>query len=154
MTATHASEYAAMYTPIAPATAPPRCAAIGSTRANTPTGAANTTHRTISSIASPSARARPTSGARVDSGLRAIAMARISVNRMSGTIAPFAAAATGFGGINDVSHALKPGVWPPADTALAAWAAPAGSAGFAPAVDGKGRSANNDGASGMTIAAV
>src|SRR5438045_7747624 len=90
MTATHASEYAAMYTPIAPATAPPRCAAIGSTRANTPTGAANTTHRTISSIASPSARARPTSGARVDSGLRAIAVARISVNRMSGTIAPLA----------------------------------------------------------------
>src|SRR6185437_9013040 len=33
-------------------------------------------------------------------------------------------------------------------------AAPAGSVGFAPAVDGKGRSANSDGASGTTIAAV
>ena len=105
-----------MYTPIAPATAPPRCAAIGSTRANTPTGAANTTHRTISSIASPSARASPKSGARVDSGLRAIAIARISVKRMSGTIAPLAAAAMGFDGINDVSHALKLGFWPVADS--------------------------------------
>jgi hypothetical protein len=31
---------------------------------------------------------------------------------MSGTIAPFAAAATGFDGINDVSHALKLAFWP------------------------------------------
>ena len=107
MTTTDASEYAAMYNPIAPATAPPRCAASGSTSANTPIGATNTTHRTMSSIASPSARKRPTSGTRVDSGLRAIAMARISVKTMSGTIAPFAAAAMGFDGINDVSHALK-----------------------------------------------
>src|SRR5690242_18680618 len=107
MTTMQATEYAMIYAPIAPATEPPRCAAIGSTRANTPTGAANTTHRTIISIASPSARARPTSGARVDSGLRAIAIARINVKRMSGTIAPFAAAAIGFGGIKDVSHALK-----------------------------------------------
>ena len=43
-------------------------------------------------------------------------MARISVNRMSGTIAPLAAAAIGFDGINDVSHALKLGFWPVADS--------------------------------------
>jgi hypothetical protein len=35
---------------------------------------------------------------------------------MSGTIAPFAAAAIGFDGINDVSHALKLAFWPVADS--------------------------------------
>ena len=69
-----------------------------------PIGANITTHRTSVSIASPSARKNPTSVARLASGLRTIASASNSVNRISGTIAPFAAAAIGLLGMSDISQ--------------------------------------------------
>ena len=63
------------------------------------------TQRTSTSIASPSARKKPSSVSRDAAGLRAMASARSSVKRMSGSIAPFAAAAIGLVGSSDVSHA-------------------------------------------------
>ena len=51
------------------------------------------------------------------------------MKRMSGIIAPFAAAAIGFDGSSDVSHAANVCAWPPAASSPAASAAPGGSCG-------------------------
>ena len=61
--------------------------------------------------------------------MRAIARARKSVKRINGSIAPFAAAATGLVGISEVSQLENPTAVAPAATELAASAAPGGSAG-------------------------
>src|SRR3954468_13433153 len=92
--------------------------------ANTPIGASHTIHRTSTSIASLSARKNESSVRRASAGGRAIASARNSVKRRSGSIAPFAAAATGLVGISDVSQLEKPTADTPSETALAASAAP------------------------------
>ena len=61
-----------------------------------------------------------------------MARASSSVNRISGSIAPSAAAAIGLVGISDVSHDPKPGAWPLEAICPAASAAPAGSGGRVP----------------------
>ena len=100
----HATQFAAMYNPIAPATPAPRCATSGSTRANTPTGANAITQRTSTSIAAQSDLKKAVSGSRVAAGIRTIASASRIENTMSATMSPLAAAAIGFDGMSDVSH--------------------------------------------------
>ncbi len=75
-----------------------------------PIGAISTTQRTSTSIASPTAPEERRPATLRDAGAaRVIASARSNVNRTSGTMEPLAAAATGFCGRSDVSHA--PNVW-------------------------------------------
>ncbi len=74
----------------------------------------HTIQRTSTSIASPSARKKPTQDVARAAGLRAIASASSNVNNISGSIAPVAAAATGLVGISDVSQLAKPTAGAPA----------------------------------------
>ena len=82
-------------------------------------------------MASPSARKSPTIVPRVPSGLFATARAKRSVKRISGTMAPVAAAAIGFVGSSEPIHAASVWPWPPAVSWLAASTAPSGSGGRA-----------------------
>ena len=67
---------------------------------------------TSTSIASPSARKKPSSVSRALAGLRAMASASSSVKTMSGSMAPPAAAAIGLVGISEVSQLANPGASP------------------------------------------
>ena len=138
-----------MYAPIAPTSETPACAASGNTVAKMPTGASQITPRTSVIIASPSARKNVTSVVRVSFELFATAIAKSSTNNTNGTIAPFAAAPTGLFGSNDVVHDAKVCTWPPLVSSRAASAAPAGSAGLAPA----GSSEKSAGATSVTTIA-
>ena len=70
-----------------------------SASANTPTGAAASTHPTITSMASLTPLKNPTMAARSGGVRRATASASTRVNTTSGSIAPSAAARMGFAGI-------------------------------------------------------
>ncbi len=131
--------------------APPACTASGRTSANTPIGASMMIHLTRSSIASPSARKNTSKVLRASGALRAIATASSRAKTISGSIAPFAAAAMGLLGMSDVSQLLTVCCWPLDAICPAASAAPAGSDGRAAMLCGN--KANTDAASGMTTTA-
>ena len=77
-------------------------------RPKIPIGAAATTQRTSTSIASARARNPPSSVSRDATGLLAIAAASRSVNSTSDTMFPLAAAATGLVGMSPTSHGTSP----------------------------------------------
>src|SRR3954471_625867 len=97
--------------------------------AKTPIGARRTIHRTNTSIAWLTALKNSRSVVRTAVGHFAIASANKSVNRISGSIAPLAAAFTGLVGISDVSQLAKPTLGAPAVSDWAASVAPGGSEG-------------------------
>src|SRR6476646_7773337 len=99
-------------------------------RPKTPIGARRTIHRTNTSIASLTALKNPSKVVRATAGHLAIASANKSVKRISGSIAPLAAAFTGLIGINDVSQLAKPTLGASEVSDCAASAAPGGSEGL------------------------
>src|SRR3954471_21697467 len=96
-------------------------------RPKIPIGARRTTHRTNTSIAWVTALKNPSSVVRATAGDLATASANKSVNRISGSIAPLAAAFTGLVGISDVSQFANPTLGAPDVSDCAASVAPGGS---------------------------
>src|SRR5881394_1168885 len=95
-----------------------------------PIGARRTIHRTNTSIASVTALKNPSSVVRATVGVFPIASANKSVKRISGNIAPLAAAFTGLVGISDVTQLQKLTLVVPDVSDCAASAAPGGSKGL------------------------
>src|SRR5213075_3397538 len=96
-------------------------------RAKMPIGARRTTHRTNTSIASVMALKNPSNVVRATVEHFPIASPNRSVKRISGNIAPLAAAFTGLVGISDVTQLQKPTLAVPDVSDCAASAAPGGS---------------------------
>src|SRR5256885_10928970 len=130
MKSTLAAECAITKNPTAPASPTPPCAPSGSMRPKMPMGARRTTHRTNTSIASVTALKNPSSVGGATVGHFPIAIANKSVKRISGSIAPLAAAFTGLVGISDVSQLAKPTIGASDVSDCAASAAPGGSEGL------------------------
>ena len=107
-----ATAYITTYTPTEPATPAPPCAASGNISPKIPIGAAATTQRTSTSIASARARKKPRSVSREAGGLFAVATASSRANSTSETMLPLAAAATGLVGMSETSHGPNPTVCP------------------------------------------
>src|SRR5205807_8066280 len=124
------AEYATTWNPTAPAGPAPPCERSGGIRPKMPIGARRTTHLTNASIASVTALKNPSSVIRATVGHFPIASANKSVKRISGSIAPLAAAFTGLVGISDVSQLAKPTVGAPDVSDCAASVAPGGSEGL------------------------
>src|ERR1041384_3200125 len=94
-----------------------------------PMGARRTTQRTNTSIVSVTALKNPSRVVRAAAGLFPIASANKRVKRISGNIAPLAAAFTGLGGMRDVSQLAKPTFGASVVSDWAASVAPGGSEG-------------------------
>ncbi len=99
-----------MYPARAPIAEKPRRAARASASAKTPTGAVHRIHCTSVMAASRIASNTRTTVARRSPDKPATARPKASVKTMRGSIAPSAAARTGFAGTRSINHCAKPGI--------------------------------------------